>query len=602
MHISSVRLRNYASYADTGEIALSTGINLIIGANNSGKSAFLQALCPPLVDNRKKGPSDPSLPASSVVDLTISISINEIFDRMDAAGIAVSFPNQSPVTPERERKLPKLLAEPDAPLELLATRIPNSGTHARDGSSIVSLKDASQQLVTQIRREDGKFNLLGRSGGVDNLPSFLDHPTSGNLFYFGSQRVNIGRVAISDETTLKSDASNLPTVLMNISATKPATFERIEQHLAEIITGIQRITIVPSGGTFEIFLWTVRTGVSSDVSFSLNNSGSGIAQLLAIISAIVLQEQSVIIIDEINTYLHPAAIKKLFRIIQSHYLHHQYIISCHSPDVIFSSGASNLLAVSRDELTSTIETISIKTAEDARVVAGLLGFSMLDVFGNERVIWVEGPTEEIVFPQILESFGDPIPPEIGVCAVGTTNGFSASATRRDEIIAIYENAGKKMAPLLHGMAFGLDREGLSDEAVKRLEASKRKLRFLPRRCVENYLLVPSAICQRLRDLGENPELDAITAEIERVTKNREYCAHGPARGLCFSNDWLRWVDGAKLLDHLFRVFSEDRHTYRKTTDTPRLVQILLSSEPALLAELHSFAANLLRIASKDSKP
>ena len=44
MHIVKARIENYKSFLDSGEIKLGRGFNVIVGRNDAGKSAFLEAL------------------------------------------------------------------------------------------------------------------------------------------------------------------------------------------------------------------------------------------------------------------------------------------------------------------------------------------------------------------------------------------------------------------------------------------------------------------------------------------------------------------------------------------------------------------------------
>src|SRR5258708_28302124 len=44
MWVSNIHLRNIKSFADSGTIALSKGINVLLGANNVGKSIPIKAL------------------------------------------------------------------------------------------------------------------------------------------------------------------------------------------------------------------------------------------------------------------------------------------------------------------------------------------------------------------------------------------------------------------------------------------------------------------------------------------------------------------------------------------------------------------------------
>ena len=600
MYIKTARVRDYSSILDSGEVCLEAGVNLIIGPNNSGKSAFLRALVPPLLDNPTRISSTQVLTARSTTTLTLAISPNELFYRNREQDLAFPFNGSDP---NGQNKLDSILAHPDLNVMLDVVRIGgNNCTTSSLGGSIEELRDLSNPTVVIVRKDINDFTIHGRNSGHDSLPSLLDNPLTECMFYFNAQRVNVGRIAITDEILLKPDASNLPTVLSNVQNTKPATFEQIERHLAEIIPGIERITVVQSGGALEIFLWPERTGTLNDVRFSLNESGSGVAQLLAILTAIVLHRQAVIVIDEINTYLHPAAVKKLMRIIQSNYAQHQYIISCHSPDVIFSVSTANLLSVHREGLLSSLRKVELRTAEDARRVSGMLGFSMLDVFGNDRIIWVEGPTEEVLFPFLLEKRGTPLAPEFGIAAVGTTSGFDGGETRRKEVLAIYENAGKRLAPLLQGMAFGLDRESMTDDSVKQIENSRKKLRFLPRRCVENYFLNAEAIATVMGNLGEDIAADVIREELLRVAKESRFRANSPRQGIYNSKTWLRWVDGAKLLSHIFSMLSETRIEFRKTRDVQTLAEALLATDAGHLDELVAYITNLVKIAARDTKP
>jgi predicted ATP-dependent endonuclease of OLD family len=44
MHIRKCHVRSYKSSADTGEIEFDIGFNVLVGQNNAGKTASLEAL------------------------------------------------------------------------------------------------------------------------------------------------------------------------------------------------------------------------------------------------------------------------------------------------------------------------------------------------------------------------------------------------------------------------------------------------------------------------------------------------------------------------------------------------------------------------------
>jgi AAA15 family ATPase/GTPase len=46
-----------------------------------------------------------------------------------------------------------------------------------------------------------------------------------------------------------------------------------------------------------------------ELGFSLDSSGTGVSQVVAILTVMAMFTQAVIVIDEINSFLHPAAAK-----------------------------------------------------------------------------------------------------------------------------------------------------------------------------------------------------------------------------------------------------------------------------------------------------
>ena len=48
MHISKIQVKNYKCFLDSGEIEFKPGFNIIVGKNDSGKSALLEVIGPGL--------------------------------------------------------------------------------------------------------------------------------------------------------------------------------------------------------------------------------------------------------------------------------------------------------------------------------------------------------------------------------------------------------------------------------------------------------------------------------------------------------------------------------------------------------------------------
>ncbi|QDZ08493.1 AAA family ATPase [Sphingomonas panacisoli] len=443
--------------------------------------------------------------------------------------------------------------------------------------------------------------ISSRVGGPDNLAQLFSGQASENFFYFDAQRLNVGRGPWESPERLLSNARNLPTVLAHLQGARRPVFDLIERLAIDVLGGIDRITVARRQNDDEILIWPERSATYEELAFGLNESGTGVGQLLAIITALVTSDQAVMVIDEINSFLHPAAVKKLINLLRSEYSHHQYIISTHSADVIGSCNAEKIYIVKREGFKSTVSSISLKEARDAKEVSSILGFSMMDVFGHERLVWVEGPTEEVCFPYIARRSDLLSRSEIGFAPVFATDAFSGRSASRSAT-EVYESAGKRLAPLLKGMAFALDRERLSDGEVARLERSRRKLRFLPRRCFECYLIHVPSIIEVLEELDGRPVNRDAVAEALMAGREDRFGASRQWNGDLMNAAWLKRVDAAKLLEHVFSSVTEKRVEYRKTRDGISLLKKIAEQSPDSLSELEDFVKKIVEIALRDTPP
>ena len=133
-------------------------------------------------------------------------------------------------------------------------------------------------------------------------------------------------------------------------------------------------------------VWPTEARERVELSFPLISSGTGVSQVIALLTAILTVDKAVIIIDEINSFLHPAAVKAMLRILQTQFMQHQYIISTHAPEVIGFSNPKTIHLVKRTGYESSIERLDLAKVGNFREVAEHLGVSMADVFAAERII------------------------------------------------------------------------------------------------------------------------------------------------------------------------------------------------------------------------
>ena len=151
----------------------------------------------------------------------------------------------------------------------------------------------------------------------DTLPGLLWDAWQRDMFYFAAERMTVGKSPSGYTNRLLPNASNLPNALHTLDSERGDVFRRLILHLREIFPTVGNLSVrtKPENNNLEVQIWPTETRERVELSFPLNSSGTGVAQVIALLTAIMTIDKAVIIIDEINSFLHPAAVKALLRIL-----------------------------------------------------------------------------------------------------------------------------------------------------------------------------------------------------------------------------------------------------------------------------------------------
>jgi len=598
MRLRRMRAVGFQSFADSGSIEFGEGINLIIGQNNSGKSALLRALQtnPPADPHRSPGRFHDYELQSPVIEMDIECSGAELTtgvlkrpnDHFRILGpradteINVSMLFNAPPTIFRlERPLPRGFVERDEPSHSLF--------------ALTNERGYTMDVTTQ----QGKL-VLGakRNSPVNDLAPLIGHLWNDNMFLFSPERFGIGKGAQGHATRLLSDARNLPAVLQTLAGTRGSLFARLVEHLREIFPTFGNLSVRPSrddANVVEIRVWPTHEMFHPELSFALESSGTGVAQVISILTAIMTASESVIIVDEINSFLHPAAAKALLRIIQTTYPSHQYIISTHAPEVISFSNPSRLHLVKRSGYTSSVEELRLSDVGAFREVASHLGISMTDVFAANRVVWVEGQTEELCFPYLFKELIGALPQGLLMLSVAATGDFIAKKRDRELVYDVYSRLSSASANLTVTVAFSFDAEELSEAEMDDMRReSKGLVHFLPRRHFECYLLDVEAITDFINSSPSGMVQVSATQVADKLRQlaNSARFRPGAWTGDLENEEWLARVDAARLIDETVRDLTSQTITFSKD-DSLKLAKFLLSHKRAKLHGLSCYLQTLV---------
>jgi hypothetical protein len=322
-------------------------------------------------------------------------------------------------------------------------------------------------------------------------------------------------------------------------------------------------------------------------------SGTGIGQVLAILYVVLTADYpQVILIDEPQSFLHPGATRKLIDILKD-YSQHQYIVATHSPEVIAAANPSTITTVSIDAGESALEPIDPKQTADLKACLADVGARLSDVFGADNVLWVEGKTEEICFPKILEKIekrhlmGTVI---LGLRSTGELEGRDA-----ERVFDIYDRISKSNTLLPPAVGFILDPECRTEQQRKDIEKrSNGSAKFIPRRMYENYLLHPEAIAAVANEIPGFRSSPVSPEEVDKLVE-QERSEPNLYRPLAMANadDWVLRINGSKLLEIIFTKLSETRVRFNKVEHSVAITEWLLAHTPETLLEIATLIADAL---------
>jgi predicted ATPase len=452
MSIKSLHLKNYKSYEDSNKVEFSPGINIIVGQNNSGKTALLEALTLRFPNNPhrniEKLPNDFSrIRTNSNALVELSLGKNELrflIKQISGEPIGLRPPDENNGYWENAGYLAKDVGvafskwmDKENNLELSLALI-TTETNEVDGKILgffdsehpyYEPDDGTQVYIELIHNSEGNLNvqleyedrydeehnyywdpeLVGcktfRGDIKCSIPYRVFELFRSRIYRFHAERLNLDKCECGFDSALRADASNLAEVINLLPSYSPVEFDRLNELIQTVFPNIRWISSVKiSEKIAEIKVWGLDAFNNNrvDLTIPLSNCGTGIGQVVAILYVVVTSRVSrTIIIDEPQSFLHPGAAKKLIDIFKE-FPQHQYFIATHSPMLISAADPARIIKLDYDGCQTKISSIDSAKSHEQKMILAELGVKLSDVFGFDNILWVEGQTEEQCFPVIFE--------------------------------------------------------------------------------------------------------------------------------------------------------------------------------------------------------
>ena len=608
MRICSFKIQNYKSFLEPRELTLEEGFNLIVGQNNVGKTALLEALSlnfsgkPHRSQLTAPTPTNIINPLSSAL-VKLAVSGTELRELLlDCTGFNVpvqtgpSFPQQ-----DGNAALAGILSRDETHFKLGLDAPQNNGARfvVKDYPTHGLYPAANQYWSISPLPDKTGFHCAGQTN-LDQQADFGIVVASifrSRIYRFDAQRVGSGACAFGNNAVLNPIANNLPEVL-NILQHNAPLFQDFNELVHRIFPAIFRVSVRPLvSNQCEILVWTdAPQSRREDLAIQLSESGTGVGQVLSLLYVVLTSKYSqTILIDEPSSFLHPAAARKLIEILKE-FPQHQYIIATHSSEILRAASPATMVLIRWQRPQSVIELVDAGKLDGIRKCLIEVGAKLSDVFGADRILWVEGDTEEECFALLLAGHRT----SVGTNIVGVkhTGDFSSKRIPVETIVGIYQKLSKGNAYLPPAVGFVFDRESRTEAQMEDIKArSQSSVRFLPRRMYENYLLGPralTALMNSLLDFSQTPiTAEQVNAWLISKGGNAKYLSP-PKQNIAVTDpEWLMTVDGAALLYDLFHDLSQTRYAYDKTVHSVQLTEWLIKNDAGALDGLKTFLIEIL---------
>ena len=505
MLLRELSVENFRPFEMASMRLPSTGLVLVAGAINAGKSALLSAL--DVVAGigsdtaawRRAGSSEPAR-----VSATFDLSTDErstLFAASDnkAQLVLNGVANQLKLVFEEQTGGNPVLAEvlgswPGRELQPLATTGPRKEQPGTYGVKVIrgllpGTDDMDPRLL--IDRGDSRWGQpIPLETGLGTVPELspvtqLRTAWASRYYHFRPLRPGTQRlVNLTVAPTLAPTGENLAAVLLDLLTNRPGIFQELRQLIAEIVPDIGQLEIRTSGSSMQVIF------AAGGIDLNLKDLGTGVEQLLmTLVVGLTEAAPFTLVIEEPETNLHHAAQRALLGLLKDWAADRQIVAVTHSPVLLdWSPAGERLWHVTKTHGVSTV----MPVRDDPSVLLDALGVRLSDMLSATRVLVLEGQSDAEVlgvwFPEILRS------PAVAVLR-GRGGDNARHADRLAEWLADVDRIGLRRVLYLR------DRDELAPSALKALHDSKT-VEVLQRRELENYLLDPPAIVTVLGLLTE----------------------------------------------------------------------------------------------------
>lgn len=299
--VSKIKFKNFKLFKNWQELEIKP-ITILIGKNNTGKSAVLKL--PTMISESLKGEIQEPISLNSKIN--VGKKYEELFYNKEILADTIDFE----ISDEKE-----------------VLKISIKGNNRGDNIEIKSYNLNDEDVkITKANLKGFKYNKLkSLKLNYDYIDAFRKFPNGGYITDINGKIENIGTSGLNAFKLLAQYRKENNPLIGVISKWFESNFEGWKIEIKEITASIEGFDFVLSNNKIK--------------NINILNTGSGIRQVLPLIvrSYMPVEEETLIIIEEPESHLHPAAHGNLAQRFVESYLENdskRYLIETHSKNFI----------------------------------------------------------------------------------------------------------------------------------------------------------------------------------------------------------------------------------------------------------------------------
>ena len=514
MNIFKLKIKNYKSIKDSGEIEIDNRIMAFIGQNNAGKSAILDAIQCVFPSVKKvvsksdfhKGTHDNieitvwfnGLTDDYIEDKLFSDAIFKLVDKarkLEDDNDTKAENAWKKVEETREQKLAEAkelyqIADDSMCIKLVVTNADKMGTkYYVDADSVKEIKEIELKKILPILkvipaiRDPKNESTAGANSYLKELISMLDDDMATSISIAGNDTVSYRQL---NDIIAEESAKRCKSISSSITEYYN---EAIGVNDFEVI--VSSDVNISKGTTYYTKILDKSTNIESDIL----NCGTGYQSMiiLSILEAYVKLAQKrteyILIIEEPEVYLHPSLQRKMIDTLLMISLNNQVVFSSQSPITVGKMERHQIKLVKRDSGEAKLFDITVSEVIEE------LGIRADDILVNKGIVFVEGKDDKAVIECILNKIHPGASDEINILVTGNCENLKFFANAELLInnkfdvpfLIIRDSDGMSVEERKNGLLNDIIKVGrdLSEEQIEKI---KKSIFIVSKYSVEGYFI------------------------------------------------------------------------------------------------------------------